>query len=123
MNIEEKNKEIYLKALENKETILKIVSEVCEMVSTDCCSLNKSVEAIKLFKFADINQADVTIHEIPLDWDNQVDIYFSIKDDKKYYSLFAGIGTDGSFCFQLEIIGHYDDFNHYYVISQDYVNS
>lgn len=118
MNIVEKNLEIYQNALKNKETILKIVSEICEMVSTDCRSLNKAVEAIKLFKFADINKDDVTILEIPLDWDNQVDIYFSIKDDKNYYSLFAGTGIDDYFCFMLSIIGHYDDKECAYIVDE-----
>ena len=118
MNITEKNAEIYPIAILHKEMILKIVSEVCGMVSLDCCSLNKSVEAFKLFKFADINKEDVTIHEIPLDWNNQVDIYFSIRDDKNYYSLFAGIVNDGSFCFQLEKIGHYDDKESAYIVDE-----
>ena len=50
---------------------------------------------------------DVEISEIPVMQDNQVVVLFFSKreDDDNYYSIFAGIGTDGKFYFEFSITG------------------
>ena len=86
------------------EKIMFLVRLICEAESTDCRSLNKVPLARKLMNHANI-PASAEISEIPLDWDNQVEILFFLPDDKNCYSLFAGIGNDGQFHFDLTITG------------------
>lgn len=91
------------------EKIQKLVEEICNMKSTNCRSLNKSELARKLMDYANIPN-DAKIMEIPMDWNNQVVILFiqnNLSDDYNYYSLFAGIGNDGKFYFELSITGTY----------------
>ena len=99
-----------------KEKILELVGKICNTNSTDCRSLNKKELARKLMDYANIPN-DVEILEIPLDWNNQVVILFiqnSLSDDYNYYSLFAGIGNDGKFYFQLSITGTYTNVSNGY---------
>lgn len=84
--------------------IMQLVEKICDMKSTNCRSLNKSNLARELMDFADIPQS-AEIQEIPLDWNNQVVILFFMPKDKNYYSLFAGIGNDNKFHFDLTITG------------------
>lgn len=87
-----------------KDKIMELVEEICTMPSLNCRALNKSGVARKLLDIASVpNNAE--IQEIPLDIDNQVEILFTIPDDRNYYALFAGIGTDGNFHFDLSITG------------------
>lgn len=88
--------------MENK--IMELVKGICSTQSTDCRSLNKAQLARKLMNFAHIPQR-ADIQEIPLDRGNQVVILFLLPEDVNYYSLFAGIGTDGNFYFELSITG------------------
>lgn len=95
-----------------EKKILELVDCICAMESTDCRSLNKSDLARMLMDFADI-PTDATIHEIPLDYDRQVEIMFTIPEDivhkvNYYYALFAGIGTDGNFHFMLFQCGEWN---------------
>ena len=87
-----------------QDKIMKLVMEICNTQSTDCRSLNKAQLARKLMNFAHIPQ-NANIQEIPLDWNNQVVILFLLPNDANYYSLFAGIGNDGNFYFELSVTG------------------
>lgn len=87
-----------------KKKVMSLVEKICNMESTSCRSLNKSGLARELMNLAHVPQ-NAEVQEIPLDWDNMVEICFLIPNDNKYYSLFAGIGIDKMFHFQLSIIG------------------
>lgn len=89
-----------------KQKIMSIVEKICNMKSINCRALNKSELAKKLMKFANIPD-DAKIMEIPLDWDNMVNVLFIRENDFNYYSLFAGIGIDKKFHFDLSITGTY----------------
>lgn len=82
---------------------MKIVREICSVKSIDCHSLNKSELARKLMDMVNIPQ-NAEIQEIPLDWNNQVEILFIIPEDKYYYGLSAGHWLDGTDSMYLEII-------------------
>lgn len=84
--------------------ILELVHEICEKESTNCHSLNKLALARELMNIGEI-PSNAEVQENPLDWDNQVVILFILPNDKNYYSLFAGIGNDGEFHFDLSITG------------------
>ena len=83
---------------------MQLVREICNTPSTNCRSLNKSSLARELLNIANVPQ-NAKIQEIPLDWNNQVVILFLIPDDVIYYSLFAGIGVNGKFYFDLTVAG------------------
>lgn len=87
-----------------KNRVMELVEKICNIESTDCRSLNKVDLARKLMDLANVPD-DAEIKEIPLDWNNQVVILFLFPEDKNYYSLFAGIGCDGNFYFELSITG------------------
>ena len=87
-----------------KEKIMQIVTNICSKESTDCRNLNKVDYARELMNVANIPTI-AEIQEIPLDWNNQVVILFLLPKDDNYYSLFAGIGTDNNFYFELTITG------------------
>ena len=65
---------------------MEIVHEICTTASTDCRSLNKSDLSRKLMDLVNIPQ-NAEIQEIPLDWEDQVDVCFTIPNDDNYYSL------------------------------------
>jgi len=99
----------------NKEKVLLLVEQICSTESTNCRSLNKVELAKQLLVLANVPQI-ATICEIPLDWNSQVVILFTLPNDSNYYSLFSGIGTDGNFHFELAITGKFeksDTFNFY----------
>lgn len=108
-----------------KEKVLNIVKQMCEIESTDCHSLNKEKLARQLLDMAFV-PVNAEICEIPLDWNNQIVILFMIPKDNTYYSLFAGIGNDGKFYFELSKTGVYQSngyfsfFNKDKIISMDY---
>lgn len=83
---------------------MKIVEKICSIESTNCRSLNKSELARKLMDMVNIPQ-NAEIQEIPLDWNDQVEILFTIPEDKYYYGLNAGHWLDGEESMYLEIIG------------------
>lgn len=87
-----------------QDKIMELVNKICNKQSTDCRSLNKSSLARELMDFAHVPQ-NAEIQEIPLDWNNQVVILFLLPNDANYYSLFAGIGNDGNFYFELSVTG------------------
>ena len=95
---------IHLYKETKEEKIMDLVKKICDKESTDCRSLNKSALARQLLDIANVPQS-ADIQEIPLDWDNQVVVLFLLPDDTNYYSLFAGIGLDGKFYFELTITG------------------
>lgn len=88
----------------NKEKVMNLVLKICDTEKSDCRSLNKKDLARELLNLANVPDS-ASIEEIPLDWGNQVVVLFLLPDDKNYYSLFAGIGNDGKFYFELSIIG------------------
>lgn len=88
----------------NRDEIMHLVREICHMKSTGCRSLNKAEVARQLMDIAHIPK-DAEIQEIPLDWGNQVVILFLLPNDRNYYSLFAGIGNDKKFYFELTVTG------------------
>lgn len=83
---------------------MKTVEKICSIESTDCRSLNKIELARKLMDMVNIPQ-NAKIQEIPLDWNNQVEILFTIPDDKYYYGLNVGRWLDGTESVYLEIVG------------------
>lgn len=85
-----------------KNKILDLVEKICSN-NSDCRALNNQEVARELMNVAHIPNAE--IEEIPLNWNNQVVILFLLPEDKNYYSLFAGIGNDGNFHFELSIAG------------------
>lgn len=88
-----------------KNKVMELVEKICSKESTDCRSLNKIDLARELMNLANVPQ-DAEIQEIPLDCNNQVVVLFLVPEYKEnYYSLFAGIGTDGKFYFELSITG------------------
>lgn len=91
-----------------RDKVMKLVREICSMESTNCRSLNKSTVAKKLLDLVNVPK-NANIQEIPLDWNNQVVVLFLIHGDSNYYSLFAGIGDDGKFYFELTIAGILSD--------------
>lgn len=95
----------YLKRMVNKmkNKILTLVEKICTNCS-DCRGLDNQEVARELMDIANIPE-NAEIVEIPLDWNNQVVILFLIPGDKKYYSLFAGIGNDDNFHFDLTVTG------------------
>lgn len=87
-----------------KKKVMEIVRKICDTKSKDCRGLSKSDLARELMNVVNIPQ-NAKIKEIPIDWGDMVNILFLLPDDKNYYSLFAGIGVDGVFTFELSIIG------------------
>lgn len=88
--------------MQNK--VMAIVERICNIESISCRGLDQSGFARELMDLANIPQ-NADIQEIPLDWNNQVVILFLMPNDKNYYSLFAGIGNNGKFYFELSITG------------------
>ena len=86
-----------------KNKILELVKKICTN-NSDCRGLNNKEIARELMNIANIPE-NAEIEEIPLNWNNQVVILFLLPDDKNYYSLFAGIGNDNEFHFELSITG------------------
>ena len=76
-----------------KNKVMNLVNTICNLKSADCRSLNKADIARELMNLANIPE-NAMIQEIPLDWNSQVEILFTLPDDTHYYSLFAGIGRD-----------------------------
>lgn len=107
-----------------RDKIMLIVNQICSTQSTGCRSLNKSDLARELVNLANI-PGNAEIQEIPLDWDNMTEIMFLIPNDDNYYSLFAGIGCDGNFHFDLSIAGklegkYFNFFDHEKPLPIDY---
>lgn len=97
-----------------KNKVMAIVEKICNTESISCRGLDKSNFARELMNLANIPQ-NADIQEIPLDWNKQVVILFLLPNDKNYYSLFAGIGNDGKFYFELSITGILDgDYFHFF---------
>ena len=88
-----------------RDNIMELVDEICAMPCTNCRGLNKAGIARKWLDFAEIpNNAE--IHEIPVDWDRQTLILFTVPNNCNYYSLFAGLGCKSKeFAFSLAIEG------------------
>lgn len=87
-----------------KNKVMAIVEKMCNAESTSCRGLDQSSLARELMDLANIPQ-NADIQEIPVNWDNMIAINFLIPDNDKYFCLFAGIGIDGSYHFELSIIG------------------
>ena len=109
-----------------KDEVMRLVRQICDEPSTDCRSLNKSALAREILNIAHVPQ-NANIQEIPLDWDNQIVILFLLPDDANYYSLFAGIGLDGNFYFELSITGvlkgkHFDFYEEETPLDINYFN-
>lgn len=87
-----------------QDKVMKLVKEICNKESANCRSLNKTTLARQLMDIANV-PSNADIQEIPLDWNDQVVVLFLVPDDVNYYSLFAGMGTDNNFHFNLGITG------------------
>lgn len=101
-----------------ENTILELVDKICTMESTNCRSLNKSHLARKIMDFVGV-PLDAIIHEIPLDWDRQVEIMFTIPKDtlhkvNYYFGLYAGVGSDGKLTLELSKCGEWDNKSRYF---------
>lgn len=86
------------------KNFMQIVKAICETESINCRSLNKSEMARELMDMVNI-PCNATIEEIPLDWNNQVSICFTVPNDENYYSLYAGHWNNGTERMMLCIIG------------------
>lgn len=82
-----------------QEKIMEIVRAICNMPATDCRSLNKAEKARELLDLVHVPET-AEIHEIPLDWDEQVEVMFTVPNDKTYYGLTAGM-NGGKFFIEL----------------------
>lgn len=81
-----------------------LVTAICSTTPTDCRSLNKADMGRKLLDLLNVpSKAEIT--EIPLDWDNQVEICFTLPDNANVFSLYAGKWLDGSESCYLAITG------------------
>ena len=101
--------------MENK--IMELVDKICSMESLNCRSLNKRNEARMIMDFLEI-PSDAVIHEIPLDWDRQVEIMFTIPEDtlhkvNYYFGLYAGI-YNGKLTIELSKCGEWDSKSRYF---------
>lgn len=83
---------------------MNLVHEICITTSTDCKSLNKINLARKLMDMVNIPQS-AEVQEIPTDWEDQVEICFTMPDDDNYYALSAGHWLDNTESIHLRIIG------------------
>lgn len=81
-----------------------LVTEICTTTPTDCRSLNKADLGRKLLDLLHV-PTTTEITEIPLDWDGQVEICFTLPDNANYFSLYAGKWLDGSESCYLAITG------------------
>jgi hypothetical protein len=112
-----------------KYNLLSIVTEMCKTSTpfVDCrglslCDLGKKMfDTLNNFDERCPISTDISIQEIPLNWENQVEIlfyldteYYSAKESEScnsifticpYYSLFCGIGTDNEFHCEISITG------------------
>lgn len=88
-----------------KDEAMLLVKSICATESLNCRSSNKNGLAIELLKLAKIPMENLEIWEIPVDWDTQVVICFYYKESDTLYDLFAGIGNDGEFYYQVGISG------------------
>lgn len=85
-------------------SFMSIVRKMCERSSTDCRSLNMKFYARKLMDMVGIPQ-NAEIFEIPLNWDNQVGITFTVPDYPVAFGLYVGHWNNGTESMQLEIVG------------------
>lgn len=81
-----------------------MLKKICNAESVSCRGLDQSSLARELMNFANVPQ-NADIQEIPVNWDNMIEINFLIPNNDKYFCLFAGIGIDGNYHFELSIIG------------------
>lgn len=108
-----------------EKRVMNIVENICSHNISDCRGLSLADEGRKLLDFANVPN-NANIQEIPLCWDNQVVILFLMPNDDNYYSLFAGIGNDGKFYFELSITGklltngYFDFYDEEEILNIDY---
>lgn len=100
-----------------EEKIMELIDRICTMKSTNCRSLNKRNEARKIMDFFGI-PVDAIIHEIPLDWDRQVEIMFTIPEDtlhkvNYYFGLYVGI-HNGKITIELSKCGEWNKKSDYF---------
>lgn len=87
-----------------KNKVMAIVEKFCNAESVSCRGLDQSGLARELMDLANVPQ-NAEIQEIPVNYDNMVAINFLIPGNDKYFCLFAGIGMNGNYHFELSIIG------------------
>ena len=97
--------------------IMELVDKICSMESLNCRSLNKSGIARELMDIVCIPM-DAIIHEIPLDWDRQVEIMFTIPEDtlhkvNYYFGLYVGI-YNGKITIELSKCGEWNKKSDYF---------
>lgn len=101
-----------------KNKVMEIVNLICNTESVSCRGLDQSGLARKLMDLANIPK-DADIHEIPVNWDSMVAINFLIPNDNKYFCLFAGIGMDEKYHFELSIIGALESNGWFHFFQED----
>lgn len=105
--------------------IKQIVKAICDMETIGCRSLNKVDLARELLDIVNVPK-EAEIQEIPIDWDNRVEILFLISGDTNYYSVFAGIDDIGNLEYSLYIVGelkedkYFDFYDDEVVLRKDY---
>lgn len=114
------------------EKIISLIDDICNMESANCRSLNKSHLARKIMDVFNI-PTDAIIHEIPLDWNRQVEILFTIPEDKLhkvnyYFGIYAGV-TENGLVVELQKCGEWNNKSRYFdfyfrnkIIPIDYFN-
>lgn len=99
------NYEKYKAYMENKyKDFMSVVREMCARKSVDCRSLNMEDLTRKLMDMVDIPQ-NAKIFEIPLNWQNQVGITFTIPGYPVAFYLYAGHWKNETESMKLEIVG------------------
>lgn len=83
----------------------KIISEVFKCTEKGwygCRNLGLSEKVSELLDIAGVHKADIS--EIPVVESNQVVVLYELPNDDNYYELFAGIGNDNKYHFEINII-------------------
>lgn len=101
-----------------KNKVMEIVNLICNTESVSCRGMDQIDLARNLMNFANIPK-NAVIQEIPVNWNSMVAINFLVPKDNRYFCLFAGIGMDGNYHFELSIIGTVTDDGWFHFLQED----
>ncbi len=84
-----------------KAKVLKIVNKICNNELCGCRGLAGNMEYVaELFSLKGISFSDIKVNEVPLHWQRQVVILYTVCETGEHRELFAGIGSDNKFYFR-----------------------
>ncbi|TVX86053.1 hypothetical protein [Paenibacillus agilis] len=84
--------------MQNK--VMEIVKRICDTQS-NCKGLSNNQQNIsELLALKGINESEINVYEMPINWGNQALICYEVKATNEHRELFAGIGNDGIFYFE-----------------------